>query len=97
MHAEKSQLAGRTVHIRKDVVHPQVRIGGQEFHVEDWWDRLTGGSWMDARSNPACIIYAIRSGFAGLPMDDEVLYGKVGPFGHLIHISEIELPDEGGV
>lgn len=25
-----------------------------------------------------------------LPLDNEVLYGKVGQFGHLVHISEIE-------
>jgi hypothetical protein len=46
---------------------------------------------MDCDGNPACLIYALRSGLMGLPTDDEVLYGKVGIFGHLVHISEIEI------
>jgi hypothetical protein len=33
--------------------------------------------------------YAMRSGVAGLPVDNEVVYGKVGAFGHLAHVSEI--------
>ena len=32
---------------------------------------------------------AILLGFSGLPVDDEVVYGKVGPFGHLLHVSEL--------
>jgi len=44
---------------------------------------------MDANGNPAALIYAIRSGFDGLPTDDEVVYGKIGSFGHLIHESEL--------
>lgn len=63
---------------------------GMSFHVDDYWDRLGGGSWMDARGNPACLKYAMRSGFAGLPLDDEVIYGKVNGLGHLVHVSEIE-------
>lgn len=45
---------------------------------------------MSADGNPACMNYAIRAGFSDLPTDDEVLYGKIGGFGHLVHISEIE-------
>ncbi len=92
MHNESSKLAGKVVRIKKDVKHPQVPdFGGSEFWVEDWWDRLTGGSWMDANGNPACLIYAMRTGLgANVPTDNEVLYGKVGPFGHLVHITEIE-------
>jgi hypothetical protein len=83
---ERSPLAGQTVTIRADVAE----IGGQEYRVEDWWQNVYGGSWMDANGNPAALNYALRAGFAGLPTDNEVLYGKVGPFGHLVHISEIE-------
>jgi hypothetical protein len=39
---------------------------------------------------PRALIYSFRVGYSGLPLDDEVLYGKIGPFGHLVHISEIE-------
>jgi len=59
-----------------------------------WWDELEGnGSWMFADSNPAAMIYGIRSGFKGLPLDNEVLYGHLDDFGGLgllIHISELQ-------
>jgi len=92
-HKESSPLAGKTVKIKSDVVHPQVpNFGGSEYRVEDWWDRVAGKSWMDCNGNPACMVFAIRTGFSknSPPTDDEVLYGKIGAFGHLVHISEIE-------
>lgn len=67
---------------------------GFEFQVEDYWDRITGGSWMDAEGNPAALVYAMRSAFAGLPTDDEVLYGKAKGLGVLVHVSEIADPTE---
>ena len=77
--------------IKAEVKHAQdPNFGGSDYRVEDWWDRVAGKSWMDCNGNPACLIFAMRSGLAGLPTDDEVLYGKVGSFGHLVHISEIE-------
>jgi hypothetical protein len=60
-----------------------------EAEVEDYWDSLTGGSWMFAEGNPACLIYGLRSGLNGLPTDDNVLYVKIGAFGHLVHLSEV--------
>ena len=93
MHQKASPLARRTVRIKSDVKHPQMAdFGGSEFRVEDWWDRIAGKSWGVCDGNPACLVYAIRTGFSKTPVppDDEVLYGKVGPFGHLVHISEIE-------
>ena len=66
----------------------------QVYVVEDWWDRLAGKSWMVCDGNPACMLYAIRGGFGGLPADNEVVYGKINGLGHLIHVSELgeELP-----
>lgn len=61
---------------------------GTEYRVEGYWDEITGGSWMFAKGNPACLNYAARS--IGLPMDNEVLYGKIGSFGFLVHVSEVE-------
>jgi hypothetical protein len=89
MHSERSPLAGKFVTVKAKL------YGASEhqvhtFHVEDWWDKMTGGSWMDANGNPAAMNYAIRSGFAGLPLDNEVLYGKVGGLGYLVHVSEIQ-------
>ncbi|MFI6819764.1 hypothetical protein ACIBJE_02280 [Micromonospora sp. NPDC050187] len=82
-------MAGQTVRIRADVAE----LGGLEYRVEDWWINVAGISWMVAEGNPAALTYAIRSACAGLPTDDEVLYGKVGHLGHLVHVSEIEGAD----
>lgn len=92
MHQEQSSLAGKTVKIKPDARHPQVTsFGGSEYRVEDWWDRLGQGSWKtEATRNPACMIYAMRRIMEDLPNDDQVLYGKVGSFGHLVHISEVD-------
>lgn len=91
LHPEPSTLSGTAVKIRAEASHPQVpNFGGSEFKVEDWWDRVGGGSWTDAVGNPACIAYAIRIGVNKVLFDNEVLYGKIGRFGHLVHISEIE-------
>ena len=78
-HENPSPLAGATVTLKD----------GREYRVEDYWDRITGGSWMDANGNPAALIYAVRGATAGLPLDDEVLYGKIGSFGALVHVSEV--------
>lgn len=87
MHTESHPLAGKTV----TAVMKGTKGGPQtvEYRLEDWWDLLTGGSWMFAEGNPAALNYAMRSGFSALPVDDEVVYGKVGNLGHLIHVSEI--------
>lgn len=93
MHSEKSPLAGKTVRIKAHVTHAQVTdFGGSAYRVEDWQDRVMGKSWMFCDGNPACLVYAMRTGMSKhrVPTDDEVLYGKVGSFGHLLHISEIE-------
>lgn len=83
----------------KDYSHKTVEVenissptaGVEKYEVEGYWDDLTGGSWMWANGNPAAIKYAMRSAAHGsLPFDDEVLYGKINGFGHLVHISEIK-------
>ena len=93
MHEVSSSLAGKAVKIQDWVKHPQNNgFGGSDFTVEDWWDIVSGGSWMYAQGNPACLVYAMRTGFSDTPVpnDDEVLYGKTpNGLGHLVHISEI--------
>lgn len=89
IHAEPSSLAGTTVIV-------DIGNGTQEYRVEDYWDRVSGGSWMWAKGNPAALNYAVRTALAGakagrrVPLDDEVLYGKIGSFGHLVHVSEVQ-------
>ena len=54
--------------------------------IEDWWDRIAGKSWGVCDGNPACLDYAFRcSRITGF--DDEVIYGKVGGSGKLVHVS----------
>lgn len=90
MHDKPHDLAGKTVKIKADAKHFQVPdFGGLDFRVEDYWDRVSGKSWMLCQGNPACMVYALRTGLTGLPPDDEVLYGKIGALGHLVHISEL--------
>lgn len=74
-------------------------LGGRpaaELIVEDWVDRVMGGSWMFMKGNPAALTYAVRA--AGLPCDDEVLYGKdpTTGRGHMVHNSEIAPESSGG-
>lgn len=81
MHNEQHPLARKTATV-------DLGQGPEEYEIEDWWDRLTGASWMHANGNPAALKYAMRS--AGkLPLDDEVVYGKIGRYGHLVHASEL--------
>lgn len=90
MNKESSKFAGKTVKIKAGATHPQVpNFAGSDYEVEEYWDKLTGKSWMDSDGNPACIFYAIRAAENHLPMDDNVVYGKIGCFGHLVHVSEI--------
>ena len=63
-------------------------------YTEGLWHVLTGKSWMFSDGNPAALQYAIRSGVSGLPTDDKVHYVHIGPFGHLVHESEI-IEEEG--
>lgn len=89
MHTEAHPQAGQTVTVKMRG-HPRMDDGEYDYRIEDWWDRLTGGSWMNANGNMAAMGYAMRNGMSGLPLDDDVVYGKIGPFGHLVHISEIQ-------
>lgn len=81
IHPEPHPLAGRTVHV-------QVKGAAQPFHLEDWWDRIAGGSWMQSGAI-AAFAYGIRAGFERLPMDDEVVYGHVDGLGVLVHETEL--------
>ena len=83
------EFAGQTVKIKPEVKE----FGRMEFHIEDYWENVTGRSWMVSDGNPAAMLYGMRSGLAGLPIDDEVVYGKIGLHGHIFHITELELPE----
>lgn len=86
---DPSPYAGRTVRLRADAAE----LGGHNIEVVDWYER-TGQSmaWRDALAagDPRAQGYAVRRGLAGLPDDDEVLFGRVDGMGQIVHLSEIE-------
>lgn len=87
IHKDESPLAGKEVKISDDAN----KLGGHTIRIEDWWDRIAGKSWGMCDGNPACMIYAMRTGTSEkpVPIDDEVLYGKIGGLGYLVHVSEL--------
>ena len=82
-------LAGKTVRVNLKGKPMQLLIDSCEFRLEDWWINVHGTEWGEAVGNPAALMYGFRAGFAGIPPDNEVVYGKVGPFGYLVHASEL--------
>lgn len=89
---EKHPLAGQTVRLKDGIgKFLQGDAGGAEFRVEDWAENVLGRSVWAANGNPGAIEYAIRTGTNGkhTPIDNNVVYGKVGLFGHFVHDSEI--------
>ena len=92
MHDKPSPLAGKTVKIKATSTHAQFPDwAGSEIEIEDWWDRVSDGSWMNATGNPACLVFAMRSVDNQLPTDDEVLYGhRKDGYGSLVHVAELE-------
>lgn len=79
VHKSSHPLAGKTVTLKN----------GAKYRVEDWADRVLGESVWRADGNPAALKYAIRRAKENLPIDENTLYGKCGPFGEIIHCSEI--------
>ena len=83
---ERSHVAGKTLKIKDDVP----KIGGLSFEVEDWWKNINGKSWMVSDGNPVCLTYAMRINQQNLPMDDDVLYGRINDsIKGLMHLSEL--------
>lgn len=83
IHPQPFEGAGKTYELKGN------SFDGEQIHVEDFWDRVAGQSWMTCDGNPAAMIYGIRSGTHGLPLDNEVVYGKIAGRGHIVHVSEL--------
>ena len=89
MHKESHPLAGKTVKLKPiETTRDGITLNA-EYIIEDWWDLLTGESWMWSKNNFAAMKYAMRGIPGKIPIDDEVVYGKLGGLGHLIHVSEL--------
>lgn len=82
-------LARKTVTVNLKGKPYENLVDGCKYTVEDWVENVMGGSWMFQQGNPACLIFAMRSAMAKMPLDNEVVYGKVGPLGYLVHVSEL--------
>lgn len=89
IHPEPHPLAGTTATLSTSIPRDPDRLAGSEVHVEDWYDRIAGRSWMVANGNFAALKYAMRSAIAGLPLDNEVVGVKVGGYSHIVHTSEL--------
>ncbi len=95
----RSRYAGMTVKTKPDVGSDplsHIPLGNQDFEVEDWWENVYGLSWMHSNGNFAALAYAMRTGLrhGAVPLDDNVLYGKIMGMGFLFHLSELCLPEE---
>lgn len=88
---QRHKLAGKAVSLKNQ--DPRSELFGISFVIEDYWINVAGVSWMFANGNPACLKYAIRTGFSKVPIptDDNVIYGHdlLTGLGHLVHESEI--------
>lgn len=91
-HTSQHPNAGQTV-----TVTPGAPVFGHQdttpftFRIEDWNDRVFGQSWEVMAGHPASLGYALRAAQAGLPLDNEVVYGKdADGIGHLVHVNEIQ-------
>lgn len=93
IHEEQYPLSGTAVTVRLEG-HAQLDDGAYPYVVEDWWDRVYGRSWMDSDGNPAAMLYAMRAGLIGLPLDNDVVYGKIDGIGFLVHTSELKVEDD---
>lgn len=87
IHQVKHPMAGKTVTIKSG------NLKGHPYTIEDWHDRVIGQSWRTAVGNPACLQYAARIGSQEfhVPSNDNVVYGKIGAFGYLVHVSELDI------
>lgn len=89
MHTDPHPLSNKRVKLNLGISPANDELRDQPYLIEDYWDRVGTRSWMDETGNPACLKFAMRSAFAGLPLDQEVVYGKIDGFGHLVHVSEL--------
>lgn len=93
MTREKFRFAGQTREGQKR--DPEVRR--RRLHNRRLLAECNRRPFLDSNGNPAAMMYAIRTGSQGfdVPIDNEVVYGKIGSLGYLFHVSELILPKEG--
>ena len=92
VHQEPHPGQGRTF----VVLSSDRQLHCKTIRVDDWFDRVCGRAcWPSSTAHPAAIIYREHAEFAGLPMDEEIVYGwDASSAGFAVHASEIgpEIP-----
>jgi hypothetical protein len=90
-HPKQHPLSGMTVKLNSSAHDPQREMiePGMEFAVEDWYDRIGNGSWYAGVQTWATQWYCKRQMTTFIPLDNEVVYGKIGHLGHLVHVTEL--------
>ena len=87
IHTSSHPLANRPITL---IENNSLGIPTTEIYmIEDWWDSITGKSWKTSTGNPAALEYSLRIANTSIPLDDEVVYGKLNGLGKLVHVSEI--------
>lgn len=88
---KSSSLANKELNITKGYLKGNVIV------IEDWWKKVTGENWMDsAFHNPAAYNYCLnhQSEYGNHSESvNWVLYGKIGAFGYLVNVNELEWPE----
>lgn len=80
IHPNAHPLAGQTVILSAGPYE------GSQYEIEDYWDRISGGSWMDSE-DPDVIKYALTGLSYRVPLDNEVLYGQINGVGYLVRVA----------
>lgn len=91
---ERFKFAGQTLRTKSNIGKD---VSDKEFIAEDYWINISPyRSWMISDGAPAALLYAVRIGCNGnnVPLDNNVVYGKIDHLGYLIHESELILPEE---
>ena len=88
---KSSSLANKELKIIKGYLKGNIIV------IEDWWKRVAGENWMDsAFHNPAAYNYCVNHQSEYSNYSDSVnwvLYGKIGAFGYLVNVNELEWPE----
>ncbi len=90
-HRNSHPFAGLTVSLTRGINDPNGSYPvGTEYHLEDYADRINGRpiDWQNPRTF-AELNYIRRSALDKQPLDENVVYGKIGSLGYLVHESEI--------
>ena len=65
------------------------------FILRTGGDRVSGKSWRGVPATVTELSYSRRVSAEGLPLDDEVVFGRIYDSGYLMHVSELPLAEVG--